>query len=536
MKRSSQQQLDDVAKALLSDMPAWRLRAIERVELSSAFWSERDREIHVKPLIDVMTENDEIRAALSSVWGKRLRRIPDEIDLVLPITELPQLPVLDLRITVAEKRVYRVSRDEGARIQARHVIDLARHEAIGLMPAEEKVGEAGEPLHLVDFLTFLFYFPSSPYEQVMQRRAGNCRFPADRNFEYLTEQASGIPQRGLSGHYDKWKAYSLAIGNIAKGYVLNDYASGSENPLICLPYFFQELRERRPAVEPALQDVTKLLSYLQTAVATADAIASAKPRTGDIGRDEQQAVREAAARIFLTAYFGYGHRWMTFARCTIPLKSPFTIAVREKRAIYFTPKRRLNRETRSPRELLEQAWQMVAYADAETNHVSIRIEDMAVRLKGRPVVFDETARRPVEGEVDEEESTFELYFRQDSTRGRPGRIYIKCPLRLTRIQSGMLWLTILITGVAIGLLINRGVVDGFIADEAGETLGHNLTAKDAAVVLIPVAFAASFLLVRDSSTLSMWLRRTRQTFLMVELFALLALAFVLYWAHYIKAG
>jgi hypothetical protein len=52
-------------------------------------------------------------------------------------------------------------------------------------------------------------------------------------------------------------------------------------------------------------------------------------------------------------------------------------------------------------------------------------------------------------------------------------------------------------------------------------------------ILVPVAFAATLLLSRDSSTLSARLRRIRQSILMVELFALLSLAFTMFVAHFI---
>lgn len=199
---------------------------------------------------------------------------------------------------------------------------------------------------------------------------------------------------------------------------------------------------------------------------------------------------------------------------------------------------------------------MVSFRDAETNHVSIRVPDTAVRLHGHPQVFSEAEKiipgasgpRNVKDKedcravVDEEAHTFELYLRQDSTRSRAERIFIKTPLRLTRLSSWMLNLTMAITGFATALLIVRGAPDlhsvfvWALLPSMESTTGTGLTAKDATLILVPVAFAASLLLARDGSTLSARIKRVRQSILTVELFLLLTTAFVLLLIHHVKVG
>lgn len=150
--------LDHAAATLLSDLKVWRLRAIEHVELSRALWSERERIIHVHSFQEVMKrstpEAERFRDALYPLGGEP----ENDIELVLPITELPKVPVLDLKITVDGKPVYRLSKDEAARIQANYLLALARD--AGLL---EEHGQA--PEFFTDFLTFIFHFPPYSYEK-----------------------------------------------------------------------------------------------------------------------------------------------------------------------------------------------------------------------------------------------------------------------------------------------------------------------------------------------------------------------------------
>ncbi|MEU1001370.1 hypothetical protein [Streptomyces tibetensis] len=520
--------LDQAGVTLLANMPKWRLRAIERVELSSALWAERHREIHVRPLRDVASGPAERGGELCATLSRLEVFQRESVELLLPITELPKVPLLDLVITVEGKRVYRVSKDESARIAAKYVISLAERANL--------VGDR-EPRLLVDLLTFLFYHPSAPYEDVRRRydRHGYPYHLADR--EYLLSEV-GKFNIDASKFYSTWKRESDLIKSVAGDYVISDYASGAENPILAIPYFLQELDRRRadklfrrlPALEtsPNEDDVTELLRYVRTIVVAAH-------------NDGYPSVQ---SRKFLTAYFSYGYRWMAFVRCVVPCNKSFIIEVQDKRAIYFEPERRLNRKTSLWNKNGKTVWHMVEFADAETNHVSIRISDTGVRLessgKGRPKVLDEKMER-IRGEVDEEESTFELYLRQSSARVRSERVYIKCRLRLSRLVSSFLYLAMTVTAGGIALLIWRGVFDDhLIAPHAGtpekKHFIHGITAKDAAVILIPVAFVASFLLVKESSTLVLRIRRLRQSILVAELFILLATAFSLYFWRLIWAS
>ncbi|NEE21597.1 hypothetical protein G3M58_85935 [Streptomyces sp. SID7499] len=484
---------------------------------------------------DEANGSPDLREKLARLNVNKRERGQEEVELVLPIKEFPKIPVLDLTITVAGKEVYRVPKDEGARIQARHIVRLA--ERAGFMVNDK-------PKHLIDFLTFLFYFPSHPYDEICRELEDHS--PDEREYEYIRREFTDLRDHV----YHQWKDAADEIKDLAVKYAIPDYASGAENPLLALPYLFQETRKRRPPVELSQRDVTELLLYLSHALVGAHRAAS----------------QDMDARKFVSTYFTYGYRWTAFARCTVPFDKSFIISVREKRAIYFAPERqpkctpfsmsdlrqkgalrlwwrRKNRElplSERCRQLWsKESWHMVTFADAETNHVSIRVSDTSVRLHN-PQPVDER-KDPLNVDCDEEEKTFELYLRQDSNWPRKERFYIKCPLRLTRLHSMMLYLTMIITALGIYLLLNRGLsapgpADAPIPGSSYPQVAQGLTAKDATLILVPVSFAAAFLLIRDSSTLSAWIRRIRQSILLAELLILLAVAFMMLAVHHVKVG
>ncbi|MFF7080124.1 hypothetical protein [Streptomyces lavendulae] len=526
--------LDHVAMTLLGDLPFWRLRAIEHVTLSRAFWSERERIIHAHSFEEVMqrctSKAEELRSSLNLIGALNKKKV----ELVLPIAELPKIPILDLAISVDGAPVYRVSKDEAARIQAHYVVDLARKASVD--PDSFVVPES-----FIDFLTFIFYFPPHGYER---HANGFERLSLTKpnywwaRFNYLLSEGGkhGLPAQSEMGKwYAIWQANAEGFKELSRSYVDDDPMSGSQHPVLSLPYLFQELQERAErfgddSVLVSPGEVAANFDTLRDLLKQSSAKASVNPH----------------AERFIKTYYSYGYRWMTFARCTVPLDRSFIIAMREKRAIYFTPHR--HKRPSLWQQFRPAAWQGVSFADAETNHVSIEVSDMDVRIKGKPSVYGETIEAPLDDVTqesphfpDEETCTFELYTRVDSQRGRPERIFIKCPLRLMRVRASVLWLTICITMFGWILLGLRGIPDLSkelvpIPGTKSPTIGTDLTAKDAALILVPVAFAGTLLLSKQDSTLGSWMRKVPHAILLGELFGLLGTAFVLILTHHIKIG
>ncbi|WP_159106656.1 hypothetical protein [Streptomyces rishiriensis] len=514
------QEVQDIALLLLEHPRAWRMRAVERVELSSELWAEHDREIHVRPLGEVAHKHHTRRGHipnLQTLMGRLQEDKKERISLILPITALPRVPILDLNITVAGKRVYRLPLWEGALLQAAFMRNLA--ENAGLGPLSEKLSM---------LLAAQFYYPSYAYESTLARYERLTRYPiswwrrtrklcnkVDPMREYLSSQLGFVI---YDSAYERWVHIKEEISRAVKDYEPEDYKSPTENPLIALPQFAREFA-RRCRQELKAGDVTDALVELQSLINGAQNV--------------QESEQAEYSKRFLRAYAGFGLRWMMFARCRVPKDSPFVITVSEKRPIVFTRKRSKNPNRNPNMHLLvgKTAWKLITFRDAETNHVSIRVSDPAVRLAHWPedeqVLADGCA--PVEKIPDEEERTSELYVRHDASEARDERLWIKCHLRLSRLSSWMLSFTIGITLTALGLLWWRGIGE-YRTSGAKQGLG----AKDAAVILIPVAFAAATLLARESSTMGMRLRRVRQSILLGLLFALLGSAFILYFVHHVN--
>ncbi|MFE9114847.1 hypothetical protein ACFYN9_35305 [Streptomyces collinus] len=527
-----------VTLGLLYKNQAWRVRAIERIELSKALWSERSRDIHIRSLHEVadVDELDGNHVPHLKDGLRELRNSQNTALLTLPVTDLPKVPLLDLHIKIGNDPVYRVRMDDSARIQADYIEFLAKEAGI---PAPS------EDLHKL--LTLLFYFPANHYDQAWKQYNQVSYKPSTwfnwlrgngselATFKYLTGRSEADPQMigaprlpfdvSQVREYEKWLEHCAYIGGRVREFVVSHYLSGTENPLISLPHY-AELFERERGDHLTPRHVSGVLSELEAL------LRSATKRMEDKTKCSRQ---RAAAKSLLWAYSGYGCRWTAFVKHEVPVDAPFIIRVTEKRPVYF--KSTQGRIFPILNHLGNTAWKEIAFADAETNHVSVRVSDTAVRLSSRCAVRNELCKEGPRNSADEEERSFELYLRHDSTPKRDERIWIKVPLCLTRLHSLMLWLTIAFTGLAIWLLASRGFGEWEYLrarHDHPNIKTHGLTAKDATVILIPVAFAASLLLAKESSTLSMRIRQRRQAILVVELFVLLALTFFLYFIHYVK--
>ncbi|MET7679028.1 hypothetical protein [Streptomyces sp. NPDC005423] len=554
MSMVTNQKLQEISMGLIDIQAEWRLRAIERIDLSSELWGEHVREIHVLPLKDSVaslyfkkrhsTAHFDVGANLTFALSETQK--DKKIELVLPIAYLPRVPILDLHIEVAGKHVYRIPLDEGAWIHAGYVARLA------------DIAGLGVSLELRILLSALLYFPSQEYEKLWSKynqlkirspkswyywtKGRVVRFDPGREYLQHCESILKFKIRRLT--YQKWKRYCSEIGEIVQRYESTDYKSSCENPIMALPQFAREMlriRDRELTEGVVTNTLEELLDLLKKAV-----------EEKDKSDDEE---KEAAKRRLLRTYAISGLRWMVFAKCSVPKNKSFIITVEEKRPIHFTAKwhTKPNRGTVLPitGHYGKTAWKIISFNDAATNHLSIRVSDTAVKLHHWPddhqILGDKC--EPILDLPDEEEKTSELYIRQDSTPNRNGRIWVRCHLRLNRLMSWMLSLTIAITIAGIGLLWWRGIAEYHHPGSQTTTVStnqkiplvitqntsadHGLSAKDAAVILIPVAFSAAFLLSRDTSTMSASLRRLRQSILLASLFLLLGSAFILYFLHHV---
>ncbi|MFF3768163.1 hypothetical protein ACFYYR_29335 [Streptomyces sp. NPDC001922] len=487
---------------LLKDLQKWRIRAVERVDLSSALWSERDREVHVETLSRLTC----MQRIMETIDPKNKDAT---VELTIPLTDLPAVPIIDLDVRVAGEEAYRIPIEESAQLQAKYIARLARD-----------VDHDIEDLN--DFLAAIFYFPHDAYRQIWQSY-NHLRPQSWTNWMRL-KYGEGDPVRdylesnvGLSfkfsdADYREWLEISQTIGSIAGEYAFHDHLSGPAHPLITLPHLEREMSKSHHTARGEALNKEKVSELL---IRLCDFLTEVHKRTNMACENPDLHHRNAHNKL-LTTYSGYGGRWMAFARCHVPVNKPFIIHTKARVPVYFTKTRDRSCITHHIRK---RAWQTFAFADAKANHLSISVSDTATRLDTRCTALDERGNpTPI---ADDEQTTFELYLRYDSNETRSQRILVGTPLRITRISSVFLWLTVLITALGLSVLCWR-VVNG------------KLSTEDTAVILLPVTFAAAFLLARDTSTLSMRIRRIRQAILIVELFTLISLVFVLYFAHMIS--
>ncbi|MET9910348.1 hypothetical protein ABZZ74_26690 [Streptomyces sp. NPDC006476] len=563
---------------MLEALPEWRQRAVETVELTSALWARHVREIHVRPLatcLDDFTQKDKRYSTLLKSPKKR------SVEVTLPVGYLPRVPILDLRVTVAGKQVYRIPLEEGARLQGLYVKRLGR--SIGLNIDDR----------LVDFLAALFYTPSRGYKELWEEC--NCstfwklakwirhgKFSArerDAVWEYLTskDHVTGRPILGFDVSreaYNQWGRLCEEIGRIVRRLEPTDYLSAPENPLIALPHYAEELRKLKNK-QLTEEMITGILGELTAALSSAERIAFLRrgetkesvvllrreegftfsrrgeaeegvvlPRHEDAEegivflRREDDDSKEAARR-FLQEYAICGFRWMVFVKCEVPRDEPFIVMMEETRPLHFTTKRAKEPARAEYLPTVKHhlrakytAWKMISFNDAETNHLSIRVPDTAARFhhfwwsQDNEVLGDKCD--PVKAIPDEEQKEGDLYLRHDSTPDRASRIWVKCHLRLNRNMAWMFRLTAMVTFASVGILWVRG-----LHEEPSTRPNQGVAAEDAAVLLIPVAFSAAILLARDESTLGMYLRKRGQYVLAGLLFLLLASASFFYFIHHI---
>lgn len=487
--RSRERQLKRFAFTMLDSPSDWRLRSVERIELTSSHWSDRERLIHVKTLRHV----EPLR--------RQLRRIPNHdgsAEVILPIADFPKRTIFDLTITIDGDHAYRLSRRENAQIQAaymRHLAEKARLDRCLMDDGLEKLLVAifmFNPSRLREY--------SEPYQKIYHWRKWRERVKGrvDPAIDYVHQ---GLHDTCGPIRFAVWRLLSRRIANRIQQYVPSIYFSAAENPLLAMPKFM---------IDEGLtcRQASRSLVRLYLLILRADA----RRLNGD-----------AEANTFLRIYSEYGLRWQAFARCRVSLDDPFTIEVKEQRAIVFdSPRDPLKKTTWFKDRFAPTARHYVSFADAASNHVHIRVSDPKVQLAPRRcVAMDERYEQEARGAA--EEKTKEHYSRYDSSKSRPDRLWIDSGIRLSWAWFYLYWGMITATSLSLAML---------------NTLGWSgdLNSADVITMLLPVTFAGALLLVSDATTLAMHAKRGKQTLLMCSLLILWVLAVTLYFSGNVQTG
>ncbi|MBP0452640.1 hypothetical protein J5Y04_24300 [Kitasatospora sp. RG8] len=487
-----QEDLETLGFKLLDDLPAWRVRSVEQVELTTAQLSKRERVIHVKPLREV----DSLQYLLRKTVGRG-----DSATLIIPIVNLPRFILLDFNITIDGNSAYRFPRKETGEFEARYIRHLATEAKLS--------GEIDGQLE--EFMAAAFTFPGSALEaKLMSARKKSFDWRADEGDleelirKYVKDDFGPLVSDRT---FERWQHRTTQISNLVRRYTPKNLLSASENPLLALPQFMRNHNLTSRTVSRMLARLCRLLTQAHEFV-----------QLDEIAHPDNTSW----ARKFMRAYSSYGQRWEVLTKCSVPLNEPFIIQVSDKRPIFFDPpgRRYSSRWPWLKDRLMPTARQYVSFADARTNHFHIRVPDEGVEfVPSKCLAMREDYMGPADKPSDENKEK-EHYSRYDAKVNREKRIWIDCRLRLTRLRLSMFLGLILATLLAVAMMVSYGFI--CYNDQ------HKLNGSDVVAILIPVTFAASLLIVKETTTLTMHVKRAYQAFLMSSLLALWVLTFILY--------
>lgn len=368
-------QLDDLAFWLLDNRTEWRIRAIERIELSSHRWSVREREIHVRALSEIKCAD--LLSFLNSTPLEGECSSNRFAQVILPISQVTKRPVIDFSATVNGQRVCRMLRIDGAKLQARYFRHMMNHAGLNLSNDE-------------------FFMLNAIFGSTSMDRNGPSK-------KHLESELGGDIERSWSA-YEKIKE---PVANVVHKYMVPRPESPAEHPVLALPYL------RRLLVEEGQDGGDHELAW----------------HINSLG-DLLDRLKENDQ--LLEAYATYGWHWEAFAHCTIPVDRPFTITLGTKRHIQFETPTNSGGDLSFRKMIFPVAWSHVRFADAASNHINIRVPDPNVELKSSQCKAKNQLNKDPVKLPDHEYKTDELYAIYSSRSGREKEIWIQSRLRMPR--------------------------------------------------------------------------------------------------------
>ncbi|MGV9376566.1 hypothetical protein ACWDRB_12160 [Nonomuraea sp. NPDC003707] len=557
---------------LLDNPHKWRQRSVERIKLSSAAWSERERITEVLPLLSI--------PEIAGILGDRAMSGEEKsIRLILPVTLLPRVPVIDLSIAVADIPVHRIPGVKSGKLQADYILHLISEAGVATslkpgQPYDDAEAEA-QLEKLQKFLAEMFGLAPGPWRKFLYNtgKYGRQRtkrywhwfkhlcaevwMVENREYRYLKGglKASNLHSYLTYKTYDKWNEVVEKLRKLVRSEVPPYFGSVSENPLIALPEYFDNAGKviaddvvaagQSGGGEVLRGEVYQLLDNLHQVLDAAAKKAPKKELTPGFGKKVCEKWRRfrrrlkflqapadvddsvlntpdeegVAAQRLVATYAGYGRRWELLVDCVVPLNKAFTIKMSDRRAIYFEHPRKGGREFDRPL-LSSKAWQWVVFKDAVSNHVYIRVTDTNVEL-GKCKVRSESGKLKERITVDQLSNTAETFTTLCGNKRRVDRIWIKCPLRPAHFVRSAHLLILGGTLAALATLLWISVASW----SWWPIWHHNIRAQVMTVLLVPTTFAVSLILVRESSTLSGQSTRRGKTILSLLFAALWILAF-----------
>lgn len=457
---------DDISIALLHK-PDWRLRAVERIDLTSASWADRRRSIHVTPLREIL--------------GNDVHRCHTHARIVLPVGNFPRGPLLDFNLKVAEEPAFLLPRKEHSRIQAGYLAFLAEEAGI--------ITDA-TTWPLKPLLMEIFNFTNGYWRRLRQPEFRKIEPSPDERKEltlkYLIEKGTRNPK--LANHLSPdaihdWTKKIDPIRRMVEERLAESIDSAASNPLLALPGFYGYLAlVKESSISTLLADLRSFFLAVE-----------AKANSVGLPPDKNPAEK------LLKIYAAYGCYWDALAECTVPLDEPFIIKVAEKRGLHLgDPGENPDSSHSGPRRWMwrKTSSQLFVWADAGTNHLNVRVQDTNVELVTNDLRMLNDRLQVVSDWPEFHETTPELLAIYDSKPNRAYRVWIGFPLKTSTPATVARFVILGLTATAFAGFFF------FLFHWLNAGGNKTMTGADVAVILVPSAIAASLLLVRESSTLS----------------------------------
>ncbi|MFJ9868072.1 hypothetical protein [Streptomyces sp. NPDC101165] len=455
---------------------------MERIDLTSASWTDRARSIQATSLREWVEESENYSHA----------------QIYLPITSFPNGLLLDFSVRVAEGPAYLLPRLAQVELRVEYMKLLARRAGVEI---EDKIRA---------FMQAAFGFTTAPWHEIRLPEFEKVP-PTDRElidlfhaYLKITMAApwiNSLPVRVVK----EWIELARPIKDVAYQRSSPSIDSACAHPLLALP-FVDNVSFDDPA------DVSQLLTELHDFLH----LTNKRQNYPLVKKKEQEA-----AKHLLDRYAVYGNYWDAFVECVVPLDEPFVINISERRGLHFgTPGEATpSYGTSSGWELAKSSNQLVVFKDAGSNHVNVRVTDTNVELIGSAFNLSDDRGHKVRQLPDFFQSTSELLMFSSTKEDRPEHLWVNIPLKAASTTAVSRWTTVVMTSSAlIGFIF---LLFHWLSAGGNKTVN----AGDVVVILVPTAIAASLLLVRESSTLSAqiakeWSRTAAIFLLLLWLFTL----------------
>ncbi|MEY9816341.1 hypothetical protein [Streptomyces albogriseolus] len=445
---------DSIVFRLWDTRMSWCIRVFEEVDLSGVLVVKRIRTVDAAPLR--LALRDILPVSAQNGWGAA-----NSARLKLPVAILPKDPLLTFDVQVAGQAAHRISKSETVRLHAGYLVHAARQAGLTA------------PLPVANFFSAISNFQPGVWRIYLRGAASADSQPLRA---YLDDGLFGTEGVLDDATFDVFLEMRDWFREFISPYAPYDHYSSAQNPLLALP----DMKAAGLDVSP--QGIEASLTALAYFLLEAKELA---------------AEGEPSAQNFLRSYADFGRRWVALSECKVPLDEPFSIVMSEKRGILF--EENLHKLKPSGDRFNDFFWmrktlvRRTAFRDAETNQVNIVVTDPNVELVGVEPLTEKNDGIDVPLQL---YKTPEVFYISSSSPSRSHRLKLVCRVQPSMTVRWLHWLILLAmvaTPVGIGLAWEMFT---------WVTTGH------LALMLTPITFAASLLLVREASPLSSELTST----------------------------